>query len=253
MLKILETEHLSDVQTWVASITAAYARTVESVIAVGRELIAAKANLKHGEFERMVRRDLQFNERSAQMYMAVASCRRLCDPEIRPLLPSALSSLNTLARVEPDVWESMLAHKAVTPESTNAELSSAWDLHKVRVRGEREKPPAKLLAEVIQLPPPASAPIIEPPTVVITEPEIRSVEGELLPREPAKSAASPKERAGRTIDIGHTTGIKQYQTQGQLLRAARKYMDMVALEKPVDKVEALEWVAAYDSIVKLGL
>lgn len=167
MPKILETERLTDVQTWAAAIRAAYARTVESVIAVGRELIAAKTALPHGEFERMVRNELPFKERTAQMFISVANSQRLCSPDIRPMLPNALSSLYELSRVEDDVWQSMIAAKAITTESTTAEIVQARDLHLVIVRGARPKPPAQPFATVIPIKPlpPYSNPA-KPPVAV---------------------------------------------------------------------------------------
>src|SRR3954471_20988341 len=53
---------------WTARINDAYQKTVEAVFEIGRLLIQARDDLPHGEFQRMVARDLPFKARWARMY-----------------------------------------------------------------------------------------------------------------------------------------------------------------------------------------
>ena len=261
MLKILESSSLSPRETWASSIRSKYARSVEAIIEVGRELIAAKASLPHGEFETMTRRDLPFKERAAQMYMAVARNERLLDPAIRPILPAALVTLHTIARLESDVFEAMLADGVISAEKTHQDITLASDLYKVRLRGEREKPQPKPLATVLRFAPtqPISAgnPQPEPQKAempagdIPVEAESTAISGEYIPAKPA-AKPEPVQREGLTIDVGQDTGIKQYKNQNDLLRHARKMLDGVVSGKPISQADALAWVAAYDSF-KMGL
>ncbi len=257
MLTILDTEHLTDADRWAVSIRAKYTKTVEAVFDVGRELLAAKAALPHGEFQRMVRVCLPFHERTAQMYMAVAKSPRLADPDIRVRLPNALNSLTTLARIDQEVWEALLAQNEITPDKTNNELAMLVDLYKVRVRGEVPRPLARPFAEVIPFATPAkpdnapcAAPRLSEP--LVTDEPGKAIEGELMPRQP-ESEPPVQTRPGLTIDANATSGSRQYQNQGQLLRAARRLFDKELSGKRPDPVELLAWVAAYDIIVTCGL
>jgi Protein of unknown function (DUF3102) len=62
---------------WAARIKAAWQRSVDAIFETGRLLIAAKAKLPHGRFERMVQNELPFGERTAQALMAIAKDARL--------------------------------------------------------------------------------------------------------------------------------------------------------------------------------
>jgi len=87
---------------WAARICAAYGRSIEAILDVGRELIAAKEALPHGEFQSMIRRDLPFGERMAQMYMRVARHRVLSNAKYTSHLPPSISTLYELSKLEPD-------------------------------------------------------------------------------------------------------------------------------------------------------
>jgi len=252
MLKKIETRSLSARQTWAQSIRAKYARSVEAVIEVGREIIDAKAALPHGEFEAMVCRDLPFKERAARMYMAVARNKRLLDLEVRPILPTALTTLHAIAQLDQDVFDAMLADGVISAEKTHQDIALASDLYTVRLRGEREKPELQPPAKVLVLPeasktnPPVPEVANVAPVVDRTlQHDAPALIGEYIP---AQAAAPAEERAriGITIDDRAITGPRKYQNQAQLLKAARKMLDLSADGKRVDQVAALEWVAAYD-------
>ena len=84
---------------WAARINDAYKKTVEAVFDVGRLLIQAKDDLPHGEFQRMVARDLPFKGRWARMYMEVARSPFLSDRQYTAALPSSVETLALIGRL----------------------------------------------------------------------------------------------------------------------------------------------------------
>jgi hypothetical protein len=66
---------------------------------LGRELLAAKRALPHGEFTPMIERDLNFTARTAQTLMRVVSDKRLAKNEAASHLPKALTVLHELTRL----------------------------------------------------------------------------------------------------------------------------------------------------------
>jgi hypothetical protein len=82
-----------------------YAAAITSVcrmggLAAGRLLIDAKENLKHGDFEDMIERDLPFGPRTAERLMIVARNEVLSNPTHASLLPGAWTVLHELALVD---------------------------------------------------------------------------------------------------------------------------------------------------------
>ena len=75
-------------------------RSREAIFAVGRLLIAAKKQLKHGEFTAMVENDLPFSSRTAQRLMAIARDKRMAKATHASHLPVCWS---TLAEIAPEL------------------------------------------------------------------------------------------------------------------------------------------------------
>lgn len=93
------TRHASDLMTvgsWADRIKVEVGKTVNSVLAIGRLLIAAKAALDHGMFETLFF-DLPFDLRAGEMYMKVAANEVLANPKHVSLLPPAVSTLYRLS------------------------------------------------------------------------------------------------------------------------------------------------------------
>lgn len=281
MLKIYETSRLTKAETWAISIREKYSRTVEAIIDVGRDLIAAKADLPHGEFEHMVRRRLPFGERQAQRYMAVAACPRVCSPEIRPLLPGALSILYDIVRIDDAVWEVLLSNRAIKPGLTQIELASLVDAHTVLLRPERVTPstPPPQLATVVHIPSPPKLEAVETlatddrsqtkdshgeaisgeftpqhhkPEVFIApapgfqpeaeEPEQEALSGEFIPADP-KPAPAEHKRPGITFEAASETASSRLKTEGELLREARTLLNRFAERRSVSFPDAVQATA----------
>ncbi len=68
----LDADIVQQVQTAAQRIRLLMQQTLEDVIALGRELLAVKATLPHGQFHVWLRAEFDWNQRSAQRFMAVA-------------------------------------------------------------------------------------------------------------------------------------------------------------------------------------
>jgi len=113
-------------------------RTVENILAAGRELIEAKAALGHGRFEAMVTDELGMSPSTAQRFMAVAGHPLLSNAAHVRLLPPSWGTLAELSRLpEADLTAAIAAHE-VRPDMERRE---ALQLVRRYLDGE-EGPPA---------------------------------------------------------------------------------------------------------------
>ena len=87
---------------WAGHINASWRQSVESIIETGRRLVAAKAALGHGEFLPMIKSDLAFGARAAQMLMRIAADERIAEANHGSLLPNSWRTLHELSRIESD-------------------------------------------------------------------------------------------------------------------------------------------------------
>jgi len=90
---------------WTAKITAAWqstqsTTTIEGYFETGRLLMAAKRELPHGEFLKMIKNDLPFDQRYAQLLMSVAGHPRLTDAKCISHLPPHIGALYELSRLD---------------------------------------------------------------------------------------------------------------------------------------------------------
>jgi Protein of unknown function (DUF3102) len=63
--------------SWAAKIRAAWQSSINGIIECGQLLIAAKAELGHGEFEVMIENELPFTPSTARRLMVVAEDERI--------------------------------------------------------------------------------------------------------------------------------------------------------------------------------
>lgn len=106
---------------YAAAIAAAWRQSLESVLEAGRQLVAAKAALAHGEFEAMVEGDLPFGPRSARMLMAVAKDPRLSDRNHGSALPASWRTLYELSKLDGDSFQAALAAGTIKPDMERKE------------------------------------------------------------------------------------------------------------------------------------
>jgi hypothetical protein len=95
----MEIIHETDVSIWTEKIRPHLAGAVEHIVAAGREFMAAKDALPHGEFGALCE-SLGVTTRTAQRFMAIARHPVLSDPTRASHLPASWSTLAELARLE---------------------------------------------------------------------------------------------------------------------------------------------------------
>lgn len=106
---------------WADRICKSHAASVEQIIQTGRELLAAKARLSHGEWGRLTGRDgttqmIPFSDRAAAMHMLVAKHAVLSNEKHVSHLPTSWGTLAQLARLPAPTVERLIAEAAIHPE-----------------------------------------------------------------------------------------------------------------------------------------
>ena len=112
---------------WVARINGAWRSSVEGIIAVGRLLTEAKADLQHGQFAAMIETRLSFGANTAQILMKIASDPRLANPEFIQLLPSSWGTLYELTKVSDEIFAEKIKEGVIRPDMLRDE---AMRLHR---------------------------------------------------------------------------------------------------------------------------
>jgi Protein of unknown function (DUF3102) len=84
-------------------------KTVDSIIECGRLLIAAKDELKHGEFLKMIENNLPFKRSTAQALMKIANDKRITKNQHVGCLPAHWSTLVKLTQLPDAAFEARIA------------------------------------------------------------------------------------------------------------------------------------------------
>ena len=96
-------------------ITACQRKGVESIIECGRLLIAAKDELKHGEFLKMIENKLPFKRSTAQALMRIAADGRITKYQHAGCLPAHWSTLVKLIQLPDAAFEARIADGTIHP------------------------------------------------------------------------------------------------------------------------------------------
>ena len=96
-------------------ITACQRKSVESIIECGRLLIAAKDELKHGEFLKMIENNLPFKRSTAQALMKIAADRRITKNQHAGYLPARWSTLVKLTQLPDAAFAARIADGTIHP------------------------------------------------------------------------------------------------------------------------------------------
>ena len=135
---------------WAPRINAEWRKSVEGILNVGRELIAAKEACEHGEFLRMfkghenaVSDPVPFGEDTAERLMKVASHPVLSDSALGRSLPMSWRTLYELTKLDDETLIAGIKAGEITPETTRAQAAA---LHADPVE-KPEKPPHEDLAD----------------------------------------------------------------------------------------------------------
>ena len=88
---------------------------VESIVECGRLLIAAKNELKHGEFLKMIENNLPFKRSTAQAFMKIANDKRITKNQHAGCLPAHWSTLIKLTQLPDAAFEARIADGTIHP------------------------------------------------------------------------------------------------------------------------------------------
>jgi N6-adenosine-specific RNA methylase IME4 len=108
----------------------------QGFIAFGRELLACKAALKHGEWMQMLEQDLHFHRRIANTFMRIATWvdeNGVNDSN----LPPDYNTINLLTRLESDTFDRLLEEGTVSPTLRRNEVSAI--LRRERVQADEAR------------------------------------------------------------------------------------------------------------------
>jgi len=138
---------------WAPKIHAEWRKSVEGILGVGRQLIAAKEACKHGEFLRLfkghhnaVSEPVPFCERSARMLMDVSSNPVLSNRNHGSDLPASWRTLYELTKLDDETLIAGIKAGEITPETTRAQAAA---LHADPVE-KPEKPPHEEMASAVK-------------------------------------------------------------------------------------------------------
>jgi hypothetical protein len=112
---------------WARQISVAWQKSVAAIFETGDLLHAAKAALKHGQFEKMVRNALPFRERTAQCLMAIAKDKRLRKANHGALLPPPWRTLYELTRLSDEGFDTALADGLIKPDMHREDVLALAD------------------------------------------------------------------------------------------------------------------------------
>lgn len=116
---------------WAPRINAEWRKSVDGILNVGRELIAAKKSCEHGEFLRLfkghddaVSDPVPFGEDAAERLMKVASHPVLSNSDQSRNLPQSYQTLYELAKLDEEQIVAGIKAGEITPDMTRAEASA---------------------------------------------------------------------------------------------------------------------------------
>jgi hypothetical protein len=112
---------------WAARICAVHHQTVKGVIELGKTLIAAKEVLMHGDFVAMVRTDLPFGPRTAQMLMKIAA-HPISNAKHVSLLPASWGTVYELTKLPKKALSEALSDGSIHPQMTRGQATKLLNI-----------------------------------------------------------------------------------------------------------------------------
>ena len=107
---------------WADRINAAWHGSAASLIKAGQLLLQCKANVRHGEFTKMLKDELDFGEDRAQRLMVIARDERLSNPDNLRFLPSRLFTLQDLSALSDEELRTGIEEGAVNAKMRRADV-----------------------------------------------------------------------------------------------------------------------------------
>jgi hypothetical protein len=103
-------------QTYIREINAAWQMSLQSVLETGRLLIEAKKQLPHGDFEAMIRNDLQFSPQTARKIMSIAAHPVISNRAHVRDFPSSWGTLYELTKVPEQKLLAKISDGTINPK-----------------------------------------------------------------------------------------------------------------------------------------
>jgi hypothetical protein len=112
---------------WAARISAAWQKSVDSIIDTGHLLLAAKADpkMQHGEWGTMVESDLPFNRHTAHKLMQIAGDKRLTNVSQGKHLPPSWTTLYELTKLDDATFDQKLRDGSINPDMQRKDVARA--------------------------------------------------------------------------------------------------------------------------------
>ena len=113
--EVIEPEIVRDASEWAEVIKDDLGRAVEGIVSAGKHLIAAKADVNHGEWLPMLN-EIGIDRQTAHRLMKVGANTALSNVGNYQHLPTALRALSELSRLDPSDIEDGIESGAITPD-----------------------------------------------------------------------------------------------------------------------------------------
>jgi hypothetical protein len=131
-------------EMWAEKIAASWQKSIDSILETGRNLIAAKEELEHGEWLQMVKNELPFGDRTAEMLIKVAENPVLSDSNHGSNLPASWRTLYELTKLPKDLLERKIESGEITPRTERKDVAA--------MRGKARKASAAARSGVVRSP-----------------------------------------------------------------------------------------------------
>ena len=116
-LDIIDAEVIRTGTEWADIIRADLGRAVEGIVSAGKHLIAAKADVQHGEWLPLLQ-EVGIDQSTARRLMSIGGNPAIANRGSCHDFPAALRSLYELSRLAPEVIESGIEHGDIHPAMT---------------------------------------------------------------------------------------------------------------------------------------
>lgn len=120
---------------WVERISAAWSNQLEDIFQTGNLIEAAKAELPHGEYLKMVKDELPFSRSAASILMQIADNDNLRNGEHIHHLPVSWGTLYELTKLTDEQFDAAITNGMIHPKMTRKDAKA--------LRGEPEPKPEK--------------------------------------------------------------------------------------------------------------
>jgi hypothetical protein len=117
-------ENARGAEYFVEQITVSWNKQIETILATGNLLLAAKAELEHGKFLKMIGSELPFKARTAQMLMNIAKHPVLSNAKYISHLPPSWGTLSDLAAFPDSELIELIGNGSINPDMQRSDIKN---------------------------------------------------------------------------------------------------------------------------------